>query len=554
MNAFTIAEAVAASSFLSVVLFLATDATIRNKVRTHWKVLLVLVCITALWRWPFNSAFFHGLEYEDSYVYTVVARAPASPKIGEKVGSVFLTSTCVVGSLADCQYFETYSGHYIGWPAIIRIAINVIGYSPELPLYLNILGSCTSVVFIFLICCLAIDDRMVAIAAAFVFATTPVFAVNGIAAYAEPISNTCLAAALMLAIRFLCKEHGSSFAFALNWFALTTTLILAVLVKRENALLAITLLLCTAALWLKSRSKKRFPRELIWTAGSCVAVLVFCVASLRLGKTVSAESREFGGFPFGYRNLQVLLVPFLKACFSFKWYSVSAELVVIGMIKAIRAARIATIPMCLLLGYLLLYILHVHGYYQVHGTPVLPYETLRFTMNVMTLYSLLAGLGLAAVIRIVSNTQAGRAGFAALLLLLYIISSYLATARLREKSHAEEYAVRINPALAALDVARQDDKGVIYIVTLEPLVVQIFGSRQTKAIGLYALNNDLMTGLREQHPSLSLLFIDQSEYGNPLAETRYASSLKCLDGFSQQPVLVGEQYVLKRILTKLNDR
>ena len=143
------------------------------------------------------------------------------------------------------------------------------------------------------------------------------------------------------------------------------------------------------------RSQKRLHRELVWATCSCVAVLVFCVAALRLGTTVSSESREFGTFPFGYRNFQVLLLPFLQACFSVKWYSLSAVLVVIGITQAIRIGKIATASVCLLMGYLLLYIFHVHGYYQVHGASVLPYETLRFAMNVMTLYSLLAGLGLA---------------------------------------------------------------------------------------------------------------------------------------------------------------
>ena len=63
MNAFTITEAMAAFSFVSVMLFLATDESIRNITSRHWKVLLVLVCITAFWRWPLNSTFFHGLGY-----------------------------------------------------------------------------------------------------------------------------------------------------------------------------------------------------------------------------------------------------------------------------------------------------------------------------------------------------------------------------------------------------------------------------------------------------------------------------------------------------------
>ena len=253
-------------------------------------------------------------------MYTVAARTPVSPKIDERIGSAYLISTCVVGSLDNCEHFETYSGHYIGWPAIIRIAIDAVGYSPELPVYLNILGSCTSAAFTFLICCLAFDDVRIATASAFVFATTPVFAVNGIATYAEPISNTCISAALMLAISFLYKEHDFPLNFVLNWFAFTATLLLAVLVKRENALLAVAVLLWMGVLCLRLGPKKRFPRELICATCSCVAVLMFCVIALRLGTTVSSEGKEFGAFPFGYHYFEALLVPFLKASFSFNWY------------------------------------------------------------------------------------------------------------------------------------------------------------------------------------------------------------------------------------------
>lgn len=546
MNAFTIAEAVATSSLVSLILFLATDPPIRNIARNHWKWLLVLVCITAFWRWPFNDAFFHGLEYEDSYLYTVAARTPVSPKISESIGSRYLISTCVVGSLDNCQLFETYSGHYIGWPAIIRIAIDTVGYSPELPLYLNILGSCASGVFIFLICCLALNDPSVGTAAAFVFATTPVFAVNGIATYAEPISNTCISATLMLMLRFLCKEHKSLSGFVLNWFALTATLLLAVLVKRENALLAIAVLLCAGILCLRRLPQQRLPHELIWATCSCVAVLIFCVAALRLGTTVSSESREFGRFPFGYRNFQALLVPFLQACFSPRWYLVSTVLVVIGVIQAMRIGRIVALPVCLLAGYLLLYIFHVHGYYQIHGAPVLPYETLRFTMNVMTLYSLLAGLGLAVLLRIFSRILAARNVFAVGALVLYVGFSFSSTVRLRETAHAEECAMRINPARAALEVVQQFGKQGVYIVTLEPLVLQMFGSRQTGAIGLYALNSDLIAGLRGRDLTMNLLFIDQSQYANRLTQARYAPALQCLDRLPEKPLLAEEHYVLKQ--------
>ncbi len=215
--------------------------------------------------------------------------------------------------------------------------------------------------------------------------------------------------------------------------------------------------------------------------------------------------------------------------------------------QALRIGKMAIVSVCLLVGYLLLYIFHVHGYYQVHGAPVLPYETLRFAMNVMSLYSLLAGLGLAVVLRNVPRAFAGRYVFAAMALALYIGFSYSSTRRLREESHTEEYAMRITPARAALEVAQQTGSQNVYIVTLEPLVLQMFGSRQTNVVGLYALSDHLTASLYIHDPKMDLLFVDQSEYANELTERRYESSLRCLDRLRQQPVLVGEEYVLKRV-------
>ena len=201
---------------------------------------------------------------------------------------------------------------------------------------------------------------------------------------------------------------------------------------------------------------------------------------------------------------------------------------------------------CLFAGYLLLYLFHVHGYYQVHGTAVLPYETLRFSMNVMTLYSLLAGAGVAVLLGLVPGGMARWNIGTTLAVVLYACVSFYCTIELRDRSNAEEYAMRIDAAQGSLAMARQDAPNM-YVVTLEPLVVQIFGSPEVKILGLYALNSDVIAELSAQHPTTNLLFVDQAEYGTPLAERRYASALRCLDRFPQKTVLVEEQYILKRV-------
>ena len=536
LNPFAVAQSIVLIALSSGVVFVVTDLYLRTVVKAHWKLITLFVIMAAIWRLPFHDTFFHGLEYEDSYVYTVSARADLPRGVSQDVGSVYLTSTCVAGSLSSCEKFETYSGHYIGWPSIIRIALRLFRYSPNLPIYLNILGSCASVVFIFLICYLATDGILAPSAAAVVFASTPAFAVYGVATYAEPISNTCISAVVLFAFRYLYRAHDAPRGRIVNWFALTVTLLLATLIKRENVLLAIGLLLIvTICLLRRIGTTPADKGKLCWVACSCAIVLVFSVTELQLGRTLISETQEFGHFPFSILNAKILLVPFLQACVSAKWYSCTFVFVLLGIGDAVRRKSVASVAFGFLLSYVLLYTFHVHSYYQVHGEPVLPYETLRFAMNLMTLYSILAGLGVAAMFRMWHAQFAKWRTLALIGIFVYAAVCYAATARLRQEAHEAEYAVRVNPALAVVRLA-QASVPPTYIATLEPLVVQIFAPRTINVIGLYAINQQLLTTLRNLHPGMSIVYLRQRQYATPVARNRYALGLECLD--SQRQVLL----------------
>jgi len=537
IDPFAITQGIALLALFSGSIFLFTDKCLRPVLKDHWKLITLFVLVVAFWRFPFRDTFFRGLEYEDSYVYTVSARADLPRETSQDVGSVYLTSTCVVGSLASCQMFETYSGHYIGWPSVIRIAARFSKYSPNLPIYVNILGSCASVVFIFLACFLATDNILASSSAAFIFATTPAFAVHGVATYAEPISNTCISAVLLFSLRYLHKAPDAPRSQVVNWFALTVTLLLAVLIKRENALLAIGLLsIATICLIWRIGKIPADKGTLYWAACSCAIVLVFSATELQLGKTLIAETGEFGRVPFSVINFKTLFIPFLQACVSPKWYSCTFIFVLLGIYETVRTKSIAVVALCFLICYVLLYTFHVRSYYQVQGEPVLPYETLRLAMNLMTLYSVMAGLGVAAMLKMWHAKFAGWRALVLLGIVVYAAVCYYATARLRQEAHDDEYAVRINPALAALRVASQASISPPYIVTLEPLVVQTFASKAINVIGLYAIDQRLLTTVRDRQPGIEILYVSQRQYETPFARKRYALALRCLD--SQGPAVL----------------
>src|ERR1700722_16799766 len=93
---------------------------LRLMLRIHWKVLGSLLLATAIWRIPPNAIFFHGLEYEDSYIYTVAGRQLAErvePPASKE--APFSISSCQVGSLTACQEWESFPELFLGYPFAI---------------------------------------------------------------------------------------------------------------------------------------------------------------------------------------------------------------------------------------------------------------------------------------------------------------------------------------------------------------------------------------------------------------------------------------------------
>lgn len=535
INPFLMSQAILLLTVLSGMLFLSTDTYFRSLLKAHWRFISLAVLMVALWRFPFHDALFHGLEYEDSYVYTVSARG-VLPSSGsqQNVGSAYLTSTCVAGSLDSCDVFETYSGHYIGWPSLIRTGIQLFGYTPYLPVYLNIFASCIAVVSIYVISQLATNDSVASSAAALIFATTPAFAVHGVASYAEPISNACISVVLLCYIRYLHEDDKHPRIAALNWFVLATALLFAVIVKRENVVMAVVLPSFTAICMVYRVGKTQIDKhKLCWMLFGSALVLVFSTTELTLAKTVLSEAREFGDFPFALSNAKTLLPLSLRAWLAPEWYSYTFVLVLVGIVYAFRVKSMALLVVGLLACYLLLYTFHVRDYYQTHGVPVLPYETLRYSMNLMSLWSLLAGLGIAAILKARRVLLPERKALVFSIVCAYAAGCYIQTTKLRQDVHADEYAVRIKPALAAARFAAQSGVSREYIVTLEPLIVQMFASRATNVLGLYVIDHQLLASLRDHYPGLNILYLKENQYGNSVANGRYARGLACLNSLPQ---------------------
>ena len=188
-----------------------TDPYLHTLLKTHWKPLLFCLALVLIWRIPTEGGFFHGLEYEDSYVYTVAGRQMAEHFRIEPSGPTlpYSINVCAVGSLTSCKLSDNYPEHLIGYPYVLSVLFKVFGYHSSIGSIANVVCACLVGILIFLLCMVIADDVIVAGSAALIFAITPIFAVWGLETSAEPISNGCMSLVLWFCLRyvFVCPER-----------------------------------------------------------------------------------------------------------------------------------------------------------------------------------------------------------------------------------------------------------------------------------------------------------------------------------------------------------
>ena len=257
-------------------------------------------CLSSLSCWfgefQTEGGFFHGLEYEDSYVYTVAGRQMAEQFRIEPSGATlpYSINVCAVGSLTSCRLSDNYPEHLIGYPYILSVLFKVFGYHSSIGSIANVVCACLVDILIFLLCIVIADDVIIAVSAALIFAITPIFAVWGLETSAEPIANGCISLVLWFCLRyvFVCPERISRWRAFLIWCAFTSTLLFSLTVKRENILLPVVLPLVVFLVRFKNKSTHSSPiHRFRWMLVSAALALMFSL-QLHLPQTQSSRDRN----------------------------------------------------------------------------------------------------------------------------------------------------------------------------------------------------------------------------------------------------------------------
>jgi Dolichyl-phosphate-mannose-protein mannosyltransferase len=536
-------------------LCLVGDGRLRAMLKAHWKTLAVLLVLTLLWRIPADGLFFHGLEYEDSYIYTVAGRQMAE-HVGPAsiaVDSPYSINACEVGSLKACQQWESFPEHFIGYPYVISILSRVLGYSPSVGSLINLIASCITGLLVFCIALLISDDPNVASLGGAIFSITPVFAVYGLETSAEPFSNTCIALVVWLYLRLCDGDQLRRRAQVVTWIAYTATLLFAQTIKREDILLAAIMPIMLPFI-LQAGKLGRRER---YTVGALVIVtstlaLILSV-KMHLLQTSSNEAELVRQFPMTPRRLAAFVAGFLRSFSVSEWYGGTVFAVVAGAIVVCRRRGRVLLPLVLLTAYILLYASHIRSYYEMKSGLVEPQAALRFSMNFMALWAIVAGLGIGSIATNIGKSRIWNGHrhlfnwCAGTLAALTLMVAFIATVRLRTYEVEDETISRLAPASSAIHFASHGTGQSDFIVTMEPLVVQMYADPATQIVDLESLPPDALRALMSESADFHLIFLKEGDRLSDDDMSRYGEQVRYLLSLPSETLQSNRRFQILRV-------
>ena len=461
-------QTLAIVTILSSSCLLAVDFRGKKLLGRAFIMVLLVAAAAILIRLPVTSPGFYGLEYEDSYLYVSAARfialhghIPPEPPL-----SAYLITSCAVGSLAACQKRAAFSGHYLGYPALLAMIVSLIGYTRDIGYDVALVANVLNILLIYLLVASTNNNQTLAVLSAAILGLTPAFVVYGTSSLSEPFS--ALLVTLSLYVYCHIRDLDARRARTLSVVAavvLAATLLYAVLVKRENLVLPVAFTFDMAISLLLSRGRKTNAIfQMLGSVAACAVVMILAVWNLGIIQTAHSEAHEFGSFPFSLSYANRLLPMLLEALTKWGWFLGAWIPLILALTVDLRKSHLLRISLMTLFGYLILYMNHVRGFYFLQGD-VSPVDWLRYLCNVSGLISIAVAFGFVQVWTLARRAVRGTlpttimrgAGLIALGGLMAI--SAMCSSALRADLAGEEEAFRIAPALRVEKFALSADRG-----------------------------------------------------------------------------------------------
>jgi hypothetical protein len=320
------------------------------------------------------------------------------------------------------------------------------------------------------------------------------------------------------------------------------------LVKREDLLLPIAAV-ASLPFVLRKNSWARSARIRTVALLLLSSLLAAGLAALMgLRSTTATEADVLRRFPITAAHLFAFVSGFLRSFLVLHWYAGTAVLVLAGIVAAFVEFPRTLVPVILLIAYVIVYAFHVRGYYEMAAGHVELDTALRFSMNMMTLWAVVAGCGgafLVSTLRTVKwfHESAALRRYLAMGALSLIALPLWWTLQLRDYETEDEWRSRFTPAAAAVEYAQRAQSS-LYVVTMEPLSVQMLANPNLRVVDLEAADLQTLHQLVSESRKNPLLVLRQDDRVSSMDIDRYGDPLRYILSIPHTVVDQGDGYQL----------
>jgi len=525
-------------ALLAVAGTLFSNEATREILRKRFVWVLAAIALAGLLKYPFDGKIFSGLEYEDAFIYNAAARFSLGNSASLPV-QPFLTASCSIGSLAACKEYSTYSGHVIGYSAVIAGAIELFGYHPELANFVSFFASILCAGVLFITALLISNSILYSTIAVLIFDLLPFQNLFATASVVEPFSSLFVSLSLL---SYLVCVHSRLrephlWQRVFSWGTLFLVWWACILIKRENALSLAFLPSITVMLMLIERRPVQYwswligPVFAIWIVLAC-----FYIASIDVAETIRAEVPDVGGFPFSPLFLSKLLPVFISTLFDWKLFfflSVFLPIAVYVAAKRTPPTRLDLYPIILFGAYLLIYSLHYRSYYFIRTGDVAEFDTYRYLAHLIPLYALFVASGIQYCwihMNFVPNSTQRIEKVAFVVFVgVAIFLSWMQSSKLRTHFSEIEATNRLDVVHAVLKLTK-DLNQPYAILTDDVLLYQIWGNGTEFMIDLRLMASDGgLATLTEILHNRTVYYVKKPYHDEPIERNRYLRAFQFLE-------------------------
>lgn len=436
-----------------LILFKALFKDLRE-VSHVWARFSLCVILVIVYKYDFGLTFC-GLEYEDAYAFSFLAREFANGIYTQR----FLSEGIGIGSIESPVLMQTYGGHFITYSALLSLPVRIFGFS------FTTLSITTSLLQFLSLLILSVFPRLEGrsewIVAPVLYCISPIINVFGNSFLCEPFSGLVVLSFIYLFYKQTENENVS--------FAALIAFLVAILTKRENLVLVALPILHNAYLMIKTKTICH-KRDFLSVAAYGIIVIVYLFFIQNVFNIESTEAQDIESSTFSFSYFTRLAPAFVGSLINPLYFGITTIILVALIIKSIITKTIhadCVLVISIWLLYFLLYTFHYRGYFFVQGEAVSAFDTFRYLNNFYCLTPVIICL-------LLRNKRIPKYMYS-LLGILLLLSIYQTTS-LRCSFNNDEWTNRFEASQKTLDIIKNEkNEHIPVVISPDILTLQNIG-------------------------------------------------------------------------------